>query len=83
MRKTDWIHFLGSYPPRECGIATFTQDLVNAIEGKKNPGIECKVAAMNENLYNTYSYPNNVNMQIDQDDQESYLIAAEKSSIAS
>ncbi len=78
MRKTDWIHFLGSYPPRECGIATFTQDLVNAIEGKKNPSIECKVAAMNESLYNTYSYPKNVNIQIDQDDQESYLIAAEK-----
>ncbi len=78
MRKTDWIHFLGSYPPPECGIATFTQDLVNAIEGKKNPGLECKVAAMNESLYSTYSYPKNVNMQIDQDDQESYLIAAEK-----
>jgi len=77
MKKTDWIHFLSSYPPRECGIATFTKDLVNSIEGNKNPGIECKIAAMNENL-GAYSYGRDVNIQIDQDDQESYLIAAEK-----
>jgi len=78
LRKTDWIHFVGSYPPRECGIATFTKDLVTAIERKKNPGLECKIAAMNENLYSMYSYPKSANIQIDQDDQESYLIAAEK-----
>ena len=78
MRKTDWIHFMSSYPPRECGIATFTKDLVTAIESKKNPGIDCKIAAVNESLYSTYNYPKEVNIQIDQDDQESYLIAAEK-----
>jgi len=78
LRKTDWIHFMGSYPPRECGIATFTKDLVSAIEKKKNPGIECKIAAMNESSYNTYSYPEDVNIQIAEEDQESYLIAAEK-----
>ena len=74
----NWIHFVSSYPPRECGIATFTQDLVNSIEGKKNPGLECRVVALNENLYSTYSYPASVTMQIDQDDRESYLVAAEK-----
>lgn len=78
MRKTDWIHFVSSYLPRECGIATFTNDLVTAIESKKNPGIECKIAAMNENLYSRYNYSKSVNLQIDQDDCESYLIAAEK-----
>ena len=32
----------------------------------------------NENLYSIYSYPLSVTMQIDQDDRESYLVAAEK-----
>ena len=77
MRKNDWIHFLSSYPPRECGIATFTQDLVHSIEGNKNSEIECRIAAMNE-LYSTYNYPKSVTLQIDQEDRESYLIAAEK-----
>ena len=78
MGKIDWIHFVSSYPPRECGIATFTKDLVTAVNGGKNLGLECRIAAMNENLYSRYNYPPEVNAQIDQDDRESYLIAAEK-----
>ena len=76
MRKTDWIHFVGSYPPRECGIATFTNDLVTAISRKKRA--ECRVVAINDNMYSTYQYPKRVNIQIDEEDQESYLIAADK-----
>ncbi|MDD5148449.1 MAG: glycosyltransferase family 4 protein [Candidatus ainarchaeum sp.] len=33
---------------------------------------------MNENLFSTYNYPKNVQLQIDQDDRDSYLLAAEK-----
>ena len=77
MRKDDWIHFVSSYLPRECGIATFTKDLVTAVESRKESGVECKIAAMNENM-GRYNYPKSVNLQIEQDDCESYLIAAEK-----
>ena len=78
MPKNDWIHFLGSFPPRECGIATFTKDLVTAINAKRSRNLECRIAAMNDNLYSMYNYPKEVNIQIDQDDQESYLVAADK-----
>lgn len=71
------INFLSSFPPRECGIATFTQDVLGAIE-KYNPEIKCSVTAMNENLFSTYHYPKRVQFQIDEDDQDSYLVAAER-----
>ncbi|MBN2067220.1 MAG: glycosyltransferase family 4 protein [Candidatus Diapherotrites archaeon] len=78
MSKGNWVHFLGSFPPRECGIATFTQDLVNAIDAKRNSEFECRIAAMNDNMYSMYNYPKQVNVQIDQDDHESYFRAADK-----
>ena len=31
------ICFMGTFPPRECGIATFTKDLSDAIEKKFFP----------------------------------------------
>jgi glycosyltransferase involved in cell wall biosynthesis len=73
-----WINFLSSFPPRECGIATFTQDVLNSIEKRFSPKIKCRVTAMNENLFSTYNYPERVQLQIDADDRDNYLIAAEK-----
>ena len=29
-----YILYMGTYPPRECGIATFTHDVVKAIDKK-------------------------------------------------
>lgn len=69
--------YLSSYPPRECGIATFCKDLTGAIS-KKYPAFKTKILAINDNGSSMYNYNKNVTMQIDQDDIESYIEAAEK-----
>tara|TARA_Y100000310_G_scaffold343867_1_gene453583 strand:- start:21 stop:1193 length:1173 start_codon:yes stop_codon:yes gene_type:complete len=74
----NWIQFLSTYPPRECGIATFCSDLLTSIEKAGRGKVKGKIAAMNEKLFTTYNYPARVNMQIEEEDPVSYLDAAEK-----
>ncbi|NLY42539.1 MAG: glycosyltransferase [Clostridiaceae bacterium] len=66
------IAFLSTYPSRECGIATFTQDLVRELDkiGLLN---KPKVIAISDN---NYSYSDRVIMEIWQQDRESYIKAA-------
>ncbi len=49
------ILFLSTYPPRKCGIASFTQDLVNAINQEVTDDVGIDVCALdkqkNKNLY--------------------------------
>lgn len=67
------IIFLGTYPPRECGIATFTQDLLESSQIFLGPLINCKVAALNLSPLDTYKYPKEVEWKIDQDSKMDYL----------
>ena len=72
-----WIVFLGTYPPRECGIATFTADLTNNFDELYSPREETKVVAINNNLQ-TYKYPRKVIAQISENDPDGYQAVAEK-----
>ena len=67
------IALIGNYPPRKCGIATFTKDLN---DGFKTNGISTAVVAMNDGL-NQYNYPSDVVFEIEQNDLASYINAAE------
>ena len=49
------IAFVGNHLPRQCGIATFTTDLTDAI-AREFPAIECHVLAMND-PGKRYAYP--------------------------
>ena len=40
------ILFITSYPPRECGIATYSQDLIKAINNKFSNSLSIKVCAL-------------------------------------
>lgn len=67
------ILYISSFPPRECGIATFTQDLTNAIDKEFNPEIKSKVCALNYNGTSIYNYPRKVIMQINESEMEDYV----------
>jgi glycosyltransferase involved in cell wall biosynthesis len=53
------ILFVTSYPPRECGIATYSQDLIKALNNKFNNSFSIKVCALESNGI-TYPYPKEV-----------------------
>jgi glycosyltransferase involved in cell wall biosynthesis len=70
----DYIAFLGTYAPRECGIATFTKDLIDSIDllGEFAPA---RVISVNERD-TIYYYDGRVKRQIRQDVEEDYVQAA-------
>ncbi|MBN2237552.1 MAG: glycosyltransferase family 4 protein [Bacteroidales bacterium] len=74
------IAVIGNYPPRECGIATYTQNFVQSLlstldtkTGLKN---EIDVFAMTDILVD-YNYPTIVKRSIHQNKKEEYLQVAE------
>lgn len=71
--KSPCILYVSSYPPRECGIATFTKDLTAAIDKELNPAIKSKILAINANGTSIYNYPKKVILQINETDMEDYL----------
>ena len=66
------IALIGNYPPRKCGIATFTYDLNKGI---KENGVVTEVVAMNDG-YEKYFYPPDVCFDIEQNEVASYINAA-------
>ena len=66
---------VGNHLPRQCGIATFTTDLSEAI-GAAFPALDCPVLAMNE-PGKRYAYPSRVRFEIAAGDLTSYRRAAD------
>jgi len=74
--KSPCILYVSTFPPRECGIATFTQDLTNAIDREFSPAVKSKILAMNSNGTSLYNYSRKVSVQIRDTDIEDYIQAA-------
>src|SRR3984957_9789069 len=69
------IAVIGNYLPRQCGIATFTTDLCNAISAEY--GATRLMALPGNDTEQGYDYPERVGWSLAQDDVSSYRDAAE------
>ncbi|MCR9228754.1 MAG: glycosyltransferase family 4 protein [Flavobacteriaceae bacterium] len=68
------LAYIGTYPPRECGIGTFTQNLAHAMLENGKGVKEIMVFAMNDH-HQKYLYPPEVKLSINQEQQTDYLEA--------
>ena len=69
------IGFIGNYLPRKCGIATFTNDLLQAV-AKEGDQIDCWAIAMND-ILEGYPYPKQVRFELNVNTMADYQLAAE------
>jgi glycosyltransferase involved in cell wall biosynthesis len=68
------IALIGNHLPRQCGIATYTTDVAQAI-ARRYPEIQVDIWAMND-ACKSYDYPAHLAGMIEQDEPSSYLGAA-------
>jgi glycosyltransferase involved in cell wall biosynthesis len=73
LRQKQKVVFIGTYPPRECGIATFTQDLVRACKKQSGKKIIPLVAASDVSHLDTHVYPKEVKWRIAQNKRSDWL----------
>jgi glycosyltransferase involved in cell wall biosynthesis len=69
------IALLGNHLPRQCGIATFTTDLSDALAAV-GPDLDCFVLAMNDGGHR-HAYPPRVRFELTDNDAATYRRAAD------
>jgi len=71
------ILFITSFPPRECGIATYSQDLVHAIRNQFEQSFACSICALESNS-EQHSYKEQPKYLLNTDQPNSYAKTAFK-----
>lgn len=69
--KLPIILFITSFPPRECGIATYSKDLLNAIENKFSLSFQIKICAL-ESDNEQHQYTPEVTYKLNTDHPDDY-----------
>ncbi len=69
------IAFIGNYLPRQCGIATFTTDLCTSMAAEFGSGRFFAIPVNDPD--SSYQYPEQVRIELEQEDCSSYERAAE------
>ena len=67
------IVFMSTYPNRECGIATFCQDMVQALDTLFSENYNWQVCALEENETDEYDYPDEVKYRLNTADKQQYM----------
>jgi glycosyltransferase involved in cell wall biosynthesis len=67
---------IGNFPPRKCGIATFTRDAIASLQ-EQLPGAAWTLVAM-EDLKGKHDYPDEVTHVIPQDEVDAYFRVADQ-----
>ena len=75
-RRINHIAIIGNHPPRRCGIASFTDDVRQAVTAAR-PDLKADVYSMDE-PGSLHSYPGHVVCQISQNDLADYRAAARR-----
>ncbi len=73
--KVRKIAFVGDHLPRKCGIATFTTDVLAAVQAA-HPQSDCFAVSVND-IKGGYEYPEVVHFEIEEQDLSSYIRAAD------
>jgi len=76
MKKSE-ILMMTSFPPRKCGIATYSQDLINAIEDKFGDMFSVRVCALKK-INTALEYPQQVKYFLNTWDENDYMLLANK-----
>ena len=71
------ILFITTFPPRECGIATYSQDLIIALNNKFEKSFNIKICAL-ENETEQYKYTDDVAYKLQTDNPNSYIDLSKK-----
>lgn len=71
------IAFISTFPPRECGLATFNQNLIKALGYNLDDGDSVVIAMNDSDDHESYRYPDVVKFVIRQNVREDYSAAAD------
>ncbi len=71
------ILFISSYPPRECGIATFSQDLIKALNNKFDHSFKIKICALDTNTEKPI-YSDEIKYKLNTEESEDFVQLAKK-----
>ena len=74
--KLPEILVITSYPPRECDIATYSQDLIKALVNKFDHSFDFSTCALESNT-ETHTYTEPIKYLLNTDDEDAFIRMAE------